>query len=351
MISIHFVTPMGGSLACTFNRATLPFNHLSAECSTEGVSLSIGPVDFKKFPEVDFAVFANLPRIEHLPILRELAKRCDLIWQLDDNFWDVPPSNPHADNVGAVELAVLEECLDRSKFIWAATQPLADVVGRGDKTFVVPNLIDMDHYWPLDKPGQFDTILWSGSATHADDLELISSLPFSVPRDFLFFGDLPESLKTYSRITGKTTLRFGPSVPNVGFLSPVRYEDYHRTLGDLAEHVGVALLPLAPNEFNGCKTNLTFLTYAALGIPVIASDFGPYASSIQHGSTGLLVSDGNWGAMLDTPGDELHRMAVNAQKYIRENWGWRSQPGRAGWMKAILAAAEPSVYEVIWGSA
>jgi glycosyltransferase involved in cell wall biosynthesis len=52
-------------------------------------------------------------------------------------------------------------------------------------------------------------------------------------------------------------------------------------------HIGLA--PLRPHVFNQSKSHIKALEYAALGIPCIASDTGPYPDFIRHGETGFLV--------------------------------------------------------------
>jgi glycosyltransferase involved in cell wall biosynthesis len=51
----------------------------------------------------------------------------------------------------------------------------------------------------------------------------------------------------------------------------------------------VNLVPLRPSVFNLSKSPLRCLEAAALGIPVVASDYGPYAAFVRDGETGLLA--------------------------------------------------------------
>lgn len=58
-------------------------------------------------------------------------------------------------------------------------------------------------------------------------------------------------------------------------------------------HIG--LIPLRPHVFNNSKSAVTALSYAGLGIPVVASDVGPYRDFVRHGETGFLVKEpGDW---------------------------------------------------------
>ena len=86
----------------------------------------------------------------------------------------------------------------------------------------------------------------------------------------------------------------------------------------------VGLAPIVPIPFNRSKSNLKFLEYSAQRIATVASNFGPYAGTIQDGETGLLVSDNkDWydkiKYLLDHD-DERNRIIENAYKYVKENY-------------------------------
>jgi glycosyltransferase involved in cell wall biosynthesis len=75
----------------------------------------------------------------------------------------------------------------------------------------------------------------------------------------------------------------------------------------------IALAPLRPSPFNRSKSAIRCLEAAALGIPVVASDFGPYAEFVVDGATGYLASRPHeWTAHLRTLLDPFHRRSVGA---------------------------------------
>lgn len=51
----------------------------------------------------------------------------------------------------------------------------------------------------------------------------------------------------------------------------------------------VSLAPPRPSVFDYSKSAIRCLEAAELGIPVVASDYGPYARFVPNGETGLLV--------------------------------------------------------------
>jgi glycosyltransferase involved in cell wall biosynthesis len=94
----------------------------------------------------------------------------------------------------------------------------------------------------------------------------------------------------------------------------------------------IGIAPLAYNEFNKSKSDLKVLEYASLGIPVVASDFGPYADTVVHGETGFLVKHSHeWSRylrMLVEDHQLRETMSVNAKLWASERtiqgnvWRW-----------------------------
>jgi len=85
----------------------------------------------------------------------------------------------------------------------------------------------------------------------------------------------------------------------------------------------VMVAPLQAHVFNRSKSPLRVLEAAMLGIPVVASDYGPYADFVQHGTTGLLVrADHEWGK---------HLRALVEDAAMREEMGANARAHAAGW--------------------
>jgi glycosyltransferase involved in cell wall biosynthesis len=103
-------------------------------------------------------------------------------------------------------------------------------------------------------------------------------------------------------------LGLNPSQVNAaGWIPSV--EDYWRAID-----YDIGVIPLKPHVFNQSKSHLKFLENAALGIPTVASDAGPYSASIEHGKTGFLVKrDHEWSKYLrDLVNDEAMREEIGA---------------------------------------
>jgi glycosyltransferase involved in cell wall biosynthesis len=101
--------------------------------------------------------------------------------------------------------------------------------------------------------------------------------------------------------------------------------DYYRTID-----FDIGIAPLIPSRFNRSKSAIKALEYAALGIPVIASDEAPYQGFVVDGVTGFLGSrDHEWEARLrDLVNDEDMRLEMGrAAKERARKWaiseGWK----------------------------
>jgi LAGLIDADG-like domain/Glycosyl transferases group 1 len=86
------------------------------------------------------------------------------------------------------------------------------------------------------------------------------------------------------------------------------------------------------------NSNLRVLEAAILGIPVVATDYGPYAEFVDHGVTGLLAkTDHDWGR---------HMRALVEDQDMREEMGanarakaaaWTIEKNYGTWQKALTA--------------
>ncbi|HEX3984310.1 MAG TPA: hypothetical protein VHX12_11495, partial [Acidisoma sp.] len=217
-----------------------------------------------------------------------------LLYDLDDDLIALPPDHPEAERLRPRNAGVAA-LLGGANQIHVSTDILADRIGplvrggRGAIT-VMPNGLD-EGLWSLtgeSAAGWGGTphaiagvqsgpvrILYMGTATHGADLDLI--LPALV-RLHESFGEriaielvgivgphaLPPFLKRLD-----VPRRAGLSYPAfVSWLS----ERQRR------EPWAIGLAPLVDTPFNGCKSAIKMLDYAALGLPVVASAVAAYTA-------------------------------------------------------------------------
>jgi glycosyltransferase involved in cell wall biosynthesis len=200
-----------------------------------------------------------------------------MVFEIDDDIWNIHGSND-------LGLAFRERALQEraeaniavSDAVTVTTEHLAEIVGRfNSNVHVVPNQIDASLLQRQRPRHERLTIGWAGGSSHQND-----------------FASVQAELRTFLRRNEDVDLH-------------VIGHDYRQELGrPLARHTGwtadlrqyldsvdfdIGVAPIAYHAFNKAKSDLKVLEYAALGIPVVATDFGPYPASVQHGETGFLV--------------------------------------------------------------
>jgi glycosyltransferase involved in cell wall biosynthesis len=256
----------------------------------------------------------------------ELARRDDrgyrLVFEIDDDLWNLHPSNVNATRVFTKDaLARMDANIAAADAVTVTTDHLAEMVRRlNPNVHVIPNCVDanlLNHRRPS---SDRVTIGWAGTASHANDFaavqdQLKTFLRRNPSVDTHFIG------ANYGAAVGRPQTRFtGWSTNLIDYLHGIDFD------------IGIA--PLAHHRFNRSKSDLKVLEYAVLGIPVVASDYGPYADSVQHGITGFLVKRPHeWNQYLRAlVNDESMRveMGENAKRWaatrtIQGNvWRWES---------------------------
>ena len=71
----------------------------------------------------------------------------------------------------------------------------------------------------------------------------------------------------------------------LSYLEWVEIEKY----ADVLSRFDIGVAPLVDNRFNRCKSDLKYLEYGMIGLPVVASAVAPYEGSVEHGVNGLLA--------------------------------------------------------------
>lgn len=274
--------------------------------------------------DVDVVVGQTICGPLRLELWRRLAarpgRRPVLIAEIDDDVWNVHGSNEQALGLRAAGTRQqLEESLRIADAVSVTTPELGEIVSRfNDNVYVLPNCIDLRlllHERP--RPSR-PTFGWTVSGSHAMDVQDVA-------------GVLGHYLRRHPdvdlHLIGADFRRFisAPNVRHSGWRSELT--EY---LTGVDFHVGIA--PLKYHAFNKGRSDIKALEYAALGIPVIASDFGPYPGSVLHGETGFLVRHPHeWATYLnlllhDEPRREL--MGLNAKVWastrtVQGNaWRW-----------------------------
>lgn len=268
----------------------------------------------------------NLPGPSQLwQYIARQPHRPKLVFEIDDDLFNIDPSNeraykyfmqPEVQHRMAVNAQVADTITVSTTHL---KHVMMEVTGKPRNAVrVVLNTVPQA-LLNLPRPEPRDRIVvgWAGSTTHAMDwkpaMGVVGQFLCSRPDvEFHMIGanyPLPVPLDQYRHSPWRNT------VPA-----------YWRSID-----FDIGLAPLADHPFNHSKSHIKALEYAALGIPVIASDVGPYREFVKHGETGCLVPPNKphlWMEYLEvlTLDTEFrHQLGQNAkkhaQKYLIEKWG------------------------------
>ena len=214
-----------------------------------------------------------------------------------------------------------------------STEPLARRLREvNPRVQVWPNVLD-ERLWFSDagrmRPRTAERrLLYMGSRTHGADLDLLDGVATAA-------GDLLGE-RVVLELVGVAPV----DDPRAEHLrapdSAVHYPEFVRWLRRHRDRWDVALAPLVDDEFNAVKSDLKLLEYAAMRLPVVASDAGPYAG--QHAMAHLVqpgcepwaaaVADALGGGQGDEP-------ATRAAHVRRERV---LAPTADAWLAAVLGA-------------
>jgi glycosyltransferase involved in cell wall biosynthesis len=240
-----------------------------------------------------------------------------MVYEIDDHLLNVPGDNELA-GVYYNTLSVQEEIKANVRAADMLTVSTPNLAAEFSKYTDAPIVVLQNRIpaslcnveLPTHAPEGKVIFGWAGSATHRGDFEKIG-------RMIARFGERNVD-RVQLHMMGMNYLprSFKGDVRHSLWVSGVT--EYYRGVDF---HVGLA--PLVPNVFNACKSHIKALEYAALGIPVIASDVGPYSSFVENGITGLLIrSDHEWERamrrLLEEDKSRVH-MGENARKLARRH--------------------------------
>lgn len=209
--------------------------------------------------------------------------RYRMVYEVDDALLAVDWTNgPAWDFYNRPEIrANITRNAEVADLVTVSTEPLAQVMRRHNPNVIVlPNCVPASL---LDRPPHDHggvTIGWSGGASHTLDLIELGDAPRRLLHRYPdvslhTMGDaqVGAMMSKWNRDRVKWT----PWIQSV--------PDFHASID-----FDITLAPLRPSMFNQSKSHIRCLEAAALGIPVVASYFGPYADFVRDGETGFLAN-------------------------------------------------------------
>lgn len=225
-----------------------------------------------------------------------------LIYEVDDDLLDLHETNlAHKfysqDNIQAnVKANIIA-----ADHVTVTNAHLAENLSKYNRSIsILPNYIDASllSVKPFRKETKKLMVGWAGSATHMIDADMAS-----------------EALRSLSVPLKTIGWDLGGYLGMKSIHKPWRAQvtTYYKDL-----NFDIGICPLADTSFNRSKSPIKALEYAAMGIPVVASNVGPYADFVTE-DFGILVNNDtkSWTDAIQTLiHDETlrHEMSRNAKK-------------------------------------
>jgi len=225
---------------------------------------------------VDVLVGQRVCNLEPSLLWHHLAQSIDrpkLVYELDDDPWALQqePDNPAAATWGPV-LGNVERNLAVSDSVTVSTWRLAEVVSEftSAPVHVIPNAVP-DHIVrdPAIVSDRVKAIGWQGSPTHDGDWAEDSAA---------------RTVVRWLQRNDGVRLQLLGGQPQPLQRAGIALKEVHPGTRDLEVHYSriramfdVSLAPLRRSTFNRSKSDIRLLESAALGVPWVATDYGPYA--------------------------------------------------------------------------
>ena len=262
-----------------------------------------------------------------------------VVFDLDDNFFDISPYSPHYKDLGIMPINI-DHADGRSVKMWAdgeggfsvpnnrrvrkdfvdvirsvdcvtvTTEPLRKEYSRfNDNVRIVPNAIDFSLWekppikWERDEV----RLVYTGASNHQEDFFFIKDVLAALQRKH-------PKLKLVFLGTDWRVVKNGLDYSRVESHRWVPIPAYPYLMRSLCGDIGIA--PISKTGFNDCRSALKWKEYSALKMATVATDFGPYRRAIVDGETGCLA---------DTPESWERALSFLIEnKEIRENMAARA---------------------------
>lgn len=268
----------------------------------------MGPVDLREIQGIKIAIVQRqVSDHNRIAIQRMRAAGIKVIYDTDDNLWDLPSANPGKQVFDSCKEGFWK-CAKEADAITVSTQRLASAARTGfrlDKPiFIVSNAIDFDLFQA--KPLVRDNLVmigWGGSTTHAEDCkdvfdmmpEVLDKNPTALMQivgaaaldikdtwkdKFDKYGRKLGSAKTRAVVVNKLAVH-----PQCGYRSGCKVGEYANRFASWGWDISIA--PLVDSRFNRSKSNIKMLEAASIKIPCLVSDVQPYREFCELGGDDL----------------------------------------------------------------
>jgi glycosyltransferase involved in cell wall biosynthesis len=260
--------------------------------------------------------------------INEHKKPEAIIWQdIDDNVFDVNPSNPAFKNFKE-QKEFVKNTVNNADFISVTTERLKEEIMKHTEQkniVVLPNSYDIErfekfiftqiHY--MSKDLEECVLSWHGGSSHAEDFEIMVQVLVRI-----FENPNYDHVRFQAVGWGKEDARLLPYIDRIDFID----WDHPAQFGRNLMKADIGLVPLVlNNDFNECKSNIKVQEYLALGIPVVVSDSPVYHDIVTKSKGGILIPDNNIDAWVNAISDLIEdthlrqNYGSDGRMYVREN--------------------------------
>jgi GT2 family glycosyltransferase/glycosyltransferase involved in cell wall biosynthesis len=298
---------------CGFIRLVQPFDALAAMHP----DLLVEVVDLDAALARDADVLVCQPHVTaDLATAERLIEHCrargmKLIYDLDDDLVSIPPSHPEAVRLEGLA-TIVRKFLESADRVWLATPELQRrLAPKLCDSEVVANKHD-ERIWrhSARRSEIMGTrsvrIVYMGTATHDEELDFLQPIAELLQRQFgrqvRFDVVGVASRGQLARCFHRVTPEEGPAAQTYpGFV-----EWFCR------QHWDIAVSPLIDSPFNRCKSAIKLFDYAALALPVVASQHAEYDAAFG-GDHGVQLVENTVTAWSDA----LLRLVIDAENRRR----------------------------------
>ena len=310
---------------------------------------------FKKY-DVFWAVHFFNEQLQVLQCYNAQKYKKLLIYDLDDNYLDLDPSNPVYEKFfknyttkdggdlgmkASRNQATLTAALSLADALTVSTEPLKERMAAHFKRnfniekpiYVIPNMNDLNdwNYPVAPKHGNKVVIGYQGSMSHKADLQMV--LP-AIQRLMKKHKNL--HLEILGSIDKHQVDEFFAGwemklLERVAMLPATKvFREFPKWLAEQKWDIGIA--PLVDTAFTRSKSHIKWLEYSAYKIPCVASRVYPYfmdlcgRKTIQDGETGFLCRPPEWEQALERLIiDKGLRERVGQQAYeaVKKDWQYK----------------------------
>jgi glycosyltransferase involved in cell wall biosynthesis len=294
-----------------------------------------GKASLNAINSADLVVFCRNtePAYSHL-LNQAVATHKPIIFDLDDNFWDVPfESDPELARYHRLPLRIqqLEKYITHSSLIRVYSPVMKEIVSKlNPKVRLLKAGFD---FGMLRKPA------FKGSS---DKLQIVYATSRIVDNQYLLFSEsLKRVLDKYSNkveltiwgcqsseLVGYRGVKFMPLIPD--------YERFLREFSSFGFDIGLA--PLEDTPFHRSKTNTKFRDYGASNIAGIYSNTPVYSSCVENNVTGILVDNepDAWFAGISKLIDNADlRKSIQKNAYSRVKQDYSQDVVELEWLREI----------------